>query len=45
MTTMLNVLRFRDPADYSATPALAPLTPITGEAALVYTSCARYLTW
>lgn len=27
---MLNLLRFREVADYSATPALAPATPITG---------------
>lgn len=31
--TMLNLLRFRDVADYSATPALAPAQPISGEAA------------
>ena len=30
---MLNLLRFRAVADYSATPDLAPATPITGEAA------------
>ena len=30
---MLNLLRYRAVADYSATPQLAPLTPITGEAA------------
>jgi hypothetical protein len=30
---MLNLLRFRPVADYSATPALAPPTPISGEAA------------
>jgi uncharacterized protein (DUF1330 family) len=30
---MLNLLRFRQVADYSATPALAPATPITGQAA------------
>lgn len=30
---MLNLLRFRDIADYSATPELAPATPISGEAA------------
>jgi hypothetical protein len=30
---MLNLLRFRATADYSATPALAPGTPISGEAA------------
>ena len=30
---MLNLLRFRAVADYSATPALAPDTPISGEAA------------
>lgn len=30
---MLNLLRFRAVADYSATPGLAPATPITGEAA------------
>ncbi len=30
---MLNLLRFRKTADYSATPELAPSTPITGEAA------------
>ena len=30
---MLNLLRFRPVADYSATPALAPKTPISGEAA------------
>lgn len=30
---MLNLLRFRPIADYSATPALAPSAPITGEAA------------
>ena len=30
---MLNLLRFRDTADYSATPELAPTTPISGEAA------------
>lgn len=30
---MLNLLRFRDVADYSAHPELAPATPITGRAA------------
>jgi hypothetical protein len=30
---MLNLLRFRALADYSATPELAPASPITGEAA------------
>jgi hypothetical protein len=30
---MLNLLRFRPVADYSATPELAPVTPISGEAA------------
>lgn len=30
---MLNLLRFRDIADYSATPQLAPEQPISGEAA------------
>ena len=30
---MLNLLRFRSVADYSATPHLAPATPISGEAA------------
>lgn len=30
---MLNLLRFRATADYSATPELAPRSPITGEAA------------
>ena len=30
---MLNLLRFRPVADYSASPALAPPEPITGEAA------------
>jgi hypothetical protein len=30
---MLNLLRFRAVADYSATPDLTPATPITGEAA------------
>ncbi|HEX5031193.1 MAG TPA: hypothetical protein VFX78_07025 [Candidatus Eisenbacteria bacterium] len=30
---MLNLLRFRATADYSATPGLAPARPITGEAA------------
>lgn len=30
---MLNLLRFRDVADYSATPALAPASPISGAAA------------
>jgi uncharacterized protein (DUF1330 family) len=30
---MLNLLRFRTIADYSATPELAPHSPITGEAA------------
>lgn len=30
---MLNLLRFRDVADYSAAPELAPDAPITGEAA------------
>lgn len=30
---MLNLLRFRATADYSASPQLAPATPITGEAA------------
>lgn len=28
--TMLNLLRFREIADYSATPSLAPETPISG---------------
>lgn len=30
---MLNLLRFRAVADYSATPELAPTSPISGEAA------------
>jgi hypothetical protein len=30
---MLNLLRFREVADYSATPKLAPPAPITGEEA------------
>lgn len=30
---MLNLLRYRATADYSATPHLAPAVPITGEAA------------
>jgi uncharacterized protein (DUF1330 family) len=30
---MLNLLRFRDVADYSASPELAPATPISGESA------------
>ena len=30
---MLNLLRFRPVADYSVTPELAPISPITGEAA------------
>jgi len=30
---MLNPLRFRPVADYSVTPELAPVGPITGEAA------------
>lgn len=30
---MLNLLRYRDIADYSATPHLAPAEPITGKAA------------
>jgi hypothetical protein len=30
---MLNLLRFRSIADYSATPALAPKSPISGEEA------------
>ena len=30
---MLNLLRFKEVADYSATPELAPATPISGEAA------------
>ncbi len=30
---MLNLLRFRSTADYSATPKLAPASPISGEAA------------
>ena len=30
---MLNLLRFREWADYDAFPALAPSSPITGEAA------------
>ena len=30
---MLNLLRFRDVADYSASPALAPSSPISGEEA------------
>lgn len=30
---MLNLLRFRSVADYSAAPALAPASPISGEAA------------
>lgn len=31
--TMLNLLRFRDEADYSAHPALAPAQPISGREA------------
>ena len=31
--TMLNLLRFREEADYSAAPELAPDTPITGRRA------------
>ena len=30
---MLNLLRFRDVADYSAAPSLAPIDPITGRQA------------
>ena len=30
---MLNLLRFRDVADYTATPELAPSSPMSGEAA------------
>jgi uncharacterized protein (DUF1330 family) len=30
---MLNLLRYRALADYSATPQLAPATPVTGESA------------
>ncbi|WP_109127508.1 DUF1330 domain-containing protein [Dyella sp. C11] len=30
---MLNLLRFREVADYAATPELAPASPISGEAA------------
>lgn len=30
---MLNLLRFRETADYSATPELAPPSPVTGAAA------------
>ena len=30
---MLNLLRFRDVADYSATPNIAPASPISGEEA------------
>jgi hypothetical protein len=30
---MLNLLRFRDVADYSGSPELAPASPISGEAA------------
>ncbi len=30
---MLNLLRYRATADYSATPLLAPATPVSGEAA------------
>ena len=30
---MLNLLRYRATADYSATPQLAPAAPVTGEAA------------
>ena len=36
--TMLNLVRFRDSADYSAYPELAPATPITGRQAY-----ARYI--
>lgn len=31
--TMLNLLRFRDLADYAQAPELAPVTPISGRAA------------
>ena len=31
--TMLNLLRFREIADYTASPELAPANPISGEAA------------
>ncbi|MEN8041506.1 MAG: DUF1330 domain-containing protein [Actinomycetota bacterium] len=31
--TMLNLLRFRDVADYTATPELEPETPVSGEQA------------
>lgn len=31
--TMLNLLRFREVADYSAAPALTPAEPVSGEAA------------
>ena len=30
---MLNLLRFRETADYAATPLLAPAAPVSGEAA------------
>lgn len=37
--TMLNLLRFREQADYSSNPELAPAEPITGRAAYdVYTA-------
>ncbi len=39
---MLNLLRYREMADYSATPELAPVEPITGEAAyLLYMECSK----
>ena len=42
---MLNLLRFREVADYSATPELAPREPISGEAAyqLYYTHTLPFL--
>ena len=39
---MLNLLRFRDVADYSATPGLAPATPISGaDAFALYVAATR----
>jgi len=42
---MLNLLRFRAVADYSATPGLAPDAPISGRGPTISTSPTRNLVW
>ena len=42
---MLNLLRFRAAADYSATPELAPNPPFQGKMPIAFTCCTPFRIW